>query len=93
MNETKGLVKCVLGFLLSILVIVGASLGLDVQVKVQDAEVAPPEVVETAEDNVEEVDTTDDEEVLATEEVVETEQSTVEPTETEDEGTPVDESV
>ena len=93
MNETKGLVKCILGLVLSIVVMVGAAFGLDVKVNVQDAEVTTPEVVETTETNVEEVDTTEDEEVLATEEVVETEQSTVEPTETEDEETPVDESV
>lgn len=93
MNETKGLVKCILGFLLSIIVIVGASFGLDVQVKVEDAGTSPPAVVETTETNVEEVDTTEGENILATEEVVETEQSTVEPTETADEETTVDESV
>lgn len=93
MNETKGLVKCILGFLLSILMIVGASVGLDVQVRIQDAEATPPEVVETAETYVEEVENTEGEEVLATEEVVETEQSPVEPTEAEDEEPTVDESV
>lgn len=93
MNETKGLVKCILGFLLSIIVIVGAGFGLDVQVKVEDAGTSPPAVVETTETNVEEVDTTEGENILATEEVVETEQSTVEPTETADEETTVEESV
>lgn len=93
MNETKGLVKCVLGFVLSILVMVGAAFGLDVKVNVQDAEVAPPEVVETTETNAEEVDAAEDEQVLATEEVVETEQSTVETTETVDQEPTVEESV
>lgn len=93
MNETKGLVKCVLGFLLSILMIVGASVGLDVQVRIQDAEATPPEVVGTAETYVEEVENAEGEEVLATEEVVETDQSPVEPTEAEDEEPTVDESV
>ena len=93
MNETKGLVKCVLGFLLSILMIVGASVGLDVQVRIQDAEATPHEVVETAETYVEEVENAEGEEVLATEEVVETDQSPVEPTEAEDEEPTVDESV
>lgn len=89
MSETKGLVKCVLGFLLSILVIVGGAFGLDVQVNVEDTEPAPPEVVET--DEVE--TTTEEQEVSATDEVVETEQSTVESTPTEDEETSADESV
>lgn len=85
MNETKGLVKCILGFVLSIVMIVGAYFGLNVQVNVEDAPASPPEVVETTEQNVEEVDTT--------EEVVETEQSAVEPTETVDEEPAVEESV
>lgn len=85
MKETKGLVKCILGFVLSILVMVGAAFGLDVKVNVQDAEGAPPEVVETTETNAEEVD--------ATEAVVETEQSTVETTETVDQEPTVEESV
>lgn len=83
MSETKGLVKCVLGFLLSILVIVGGAFGLDVQVNVEDAESAPPEVVET----------TAEENVLTTEDVAETEQSTVESTPTEDVETSADKSV
>ena len=53
MNETKGLVKCILGFVLSIVVIVGAYFGLDVQVNVEDAAPSPPEVVETTEEVVE----------------------------------------
>lgn len=85
MNETKGLVKCILGFVLSIVVIVGAYFGLDVRVNVEDASASPPEVVETTEANVEEVD--------AAEEVVETEQSAVETTETVDEEMPVEELV
>lgn len=89
MSETRGLVKCILGFVLAILVIVGAAFGFDVQVNVEDAEPAPPEVVET--DEVE--TTTEEQDVLATDEVVETEQSPVESTPTEDEGTSADESV
>lgn len=89
MSETKGLVKCVLGFLLAILVIVGGAFGLDVQVNVEDADPAPPEVVET--DEVE--TTTEEQDVSATDEVVETEQSPVESTPTEDEETSADESV
>lgn len=89
MNETKGLVKCVLGFLLAILVIVGGAFGLNVQVDVEDAETPSSEVVET-----DEVEATDKEhDVSATEEVVETEQSSVESTPTEDEETSADKSV
>lgn len=83
MSETKGLVKCILGFLLSILVIVGGAFGLDVQVNVEDAEAAPSEVVKT----------TTEETVLTTQDVVEAEQSTVDSTPTEDEDTSADESV
>ena len=89
MSETKGLVKCILGFLLSILVIVGGAFGLDVQVNVEDAETTPPEVVET--DEVE--TTTEENNVSATDEVVDTEQSTVKSTQTEDVETSADESV
>lgn len=45
MSETKGFVKCVLGFLLSILVIAGGIFGLDVKVEVEDKG-ATSEVVE-----------------------------------------------
>lgn len=84
MNEKKGLAKCILGLLLSILVMVGGAFGLDVQVNVEDAETSPPEVVET---------TAEEKEVTAPDEDVETEQSPVESTTTEDEEPPVDESV
>lgn len=101
MKDTKGLVKCILGFVLSIAMIVGASFGLDVKVNVQDTENTPTEVVETTEANVEEVETTTEENVLeteqatqeVTEEVVETEQPTVEPTETVDQEPTVEEPV
>ena len=89
MSETRGLVKCFLGFLLAILVIVGGAFGLDVQVNVEDAEPAPPEVVGT--DEVE--PTTEEQDVSATEEVVETEQSPVESTPTEDEEKSAEDSV
>lgn len=89
MSETRGLVKCVLGFLLAILVIVGGAFGLDVQVNVEDAEPTPPEVVET--DEVE--TTTEENNVSATDEEVDTEQSPVESTPAEDEETSADESV
>ena len=98
MSETKGLVKCVLGFLLSILVIVGGAFGLDVQVKVEDAETTTPNVAETTfvETEIVETDVVYEqtlEDVLATDEVVETEQSPVDSTGTEDEEPAVDESV
>ena len=89
MSETKGLVKCILGFLLSILVIVGGAFGLDVQVNVEDAEPTPPEVVET--DEVE--TTTEENNVSATDEVVDTEQSIVDSTPTVDQEQSADESV
>lgn len=89
MSETKGLVKCILGFLLSILVIVGGAFGLDVQVNVEDAETTPPEVVET--DEVE--TTTEENNVSATDEVVDTEQSIVDSTPTVDQEQSADESV
>lgn len=98
MNETKGLVKCVLGFLLSVIMMVGAAFGLDVQVNVEDAQTTPPEVVETTEAPVDEVDTTTEEtvletqEVVETEEVIETEQPTVETTEAVAEETTVEET-
>lgn len=84
MSETKGLVKCVLGFLLAILVMVGGAFGLDVQVKVTDTETKPPEVVET---------TALEQDVSTTEDVAETEQSPVESTPAEDQETSADESV
>lgn len=89
MSETRGLVKCILGFVLAILVIVGASFGLDVQVNVEDAAPTQSDVVET--DEVE--PTTEETDVSATEEVVETEQSPADSTPAEDEDTCVDESV
>ena len=89
MSETKGLVKCIFGFLLSILVIVGGAFGLDVQVNVEDAEPTPPEVVET--DEVE--TTTEENNVSATDEVVDTEQSIVDSTPTVDQEQSADESV
>ena len=89
MSETKGLVKCILGFLLSILVIVGGAFGLDVQVNVEDAEPTPPEVVET--DEVE--TTTEENNVSATDEAVDTEQSIVDSTPTVDQEQSADESV
>lgn len=85
MSETKGLVKCVLGFILSILVIVGGAFGFDVQVNVEDTGETLSEVVETI---------TEGEDVSQTDEVVETEeQSTVESAPTEDEEQSADESV
>lgn len=88
MNETKGLVKCIFGFLLSILVIVGAAFGLNVQVNVEDAEQTAPDVVETND-----VETTTEEQVSATDEVVDTEQSIVDSTPTVDQEQSADECV
>jgi cytoskeletal protein RodZ len=78
MDETKGLVKCVLGFLLSILVMVGGAFGLDVQVRVQDTETKPPDVVES---------------VIYETTTEENKQSPAESTPTEDEEPSVEESV
>lgn len=89
MSETKGLVKCVLGFLLAIIVIVGGAFGLDVQVNVEDAETTNSEVVEENFVNT----TAEENNVLATDEVVETEQSPVESAPTEDEEPSEDMSV
>lgn len=88
MSETKGLVKCIFGFLLSILVIVGAAFGLDVQVNVEDTEHTAPDVVEANE-----VETTTEEQVSATDEVVDTEQSIVDSTTTVDQEQIADEYV
>ena len=88
MSEKKGLVKCILGFLLSILVIVGGAFGLNVQVNVEDAEHAETDVVETNE-----VETTTEEQVSATDEAVDTEQSIVDSTPTVDQEQSADEYV
>ena len=83
MSETKGLVKCVLGFLLSILVIVGGAFGLDVNVDVTDTQTPTSEVGEPpTEENVE-----------ITDEVFETQESPADSTPTEEENSCVDESV
>jgi hypothetical protein len=96
MSENKGLVKCVLGFLLAILVIVGGMFGLDVKVEVEDTStnttVLEEEVTPSTQDdvaNTEEtpVDTTENKEV------VDAENSPAESTPTEDEQPSVDESV
>jgi cytoskeletal protein RodZ len=84
MSETKGLVKCVFGLLLAILVMVGGAFGLDVQVKVTDTETTQPEVVET---------TAEGQDNSTTEDVVEEEQSPVDSTQTEDEVVSADKSV
>lgn len=87
MSETKGLVKCVLGFLLSILVIVGGIFGIDVKVNVEDTEVEESvATVTTFEPVVDENDS-------ATDNVVESEQSPVESTPAEDQEESADESV
>lgn len=93
MSETKGLVKCILGFLLSILVIVGGAFGLDVQVNVEDAETNHAEGAETTFFENEVVEPATEEDILTTDEVVETEQSSVDSTTAEDEEPIVDESV
>lgn len=89
MSETRGIVRCIFGFLLAILVIAGGAFGLDVKVNIEDAEPATSEVVGT--DEVE--TTTEETDVSATDEVVDTEQSTVDSTPTEDEEASADESV
>ena len=96
MSETKGLVvKCVLGFLLSIIIIVGGIFGLDVKVDVEDTstdtsvseeEVAPPVQDEITETEETPVDTTENQDV------VDTENSPADSTPTEDKQPVVDES-
>lgn len=99
MSETKGLVKCVLGFLLSIIIIVGGIFGLDVKVDVEDTstdtsvseeEVAPPVQDEITETEETPVDTTENQDVV--DEVVDTENSPADSTPTEDKQPVVDES-
>jgi hypothetical protein len=99
MSETKGLVKCVLGFLLAILIIVGGIFGLDVKVDVEDTstdttvseeEVAPPVQDEITETEETPVDTAENQDVV--DEVVDTENSPADSTPTEDEQPVVDES-
>jgi cytoskeletal protein RodZ len=89
MSETKRLAKCVLGFLLAILVMVGGAIGLDVDVAVQE-NTEPTQAEDLATD---ELGTEPEEDVLTEEPTVETEQSTVDSTPTEDEETSVDDSV
>lgn len=89
MSETKRIVKCVLGFLLAIIIIVGGAVGLDVDVTVQeDAETTQAEVEETVLADPE----TEENVPIEDETEVGTEQSTVESTPTEDEVTSADES-
>jgi hypothetical protein len=57
MSETKRLVKCALGFILAILMIVGAAFGLDVEVDVNDTD-QNSEVVETIDKEQSSVDST-----------------------------------
>lgn len=100
MSENKGLVKCVLGFLLAILVIAGGMFGLDVKVEVEDTSTDTPvleeEVTQPTQDDVTEteetpVDTTENQDVV--EDVVDTENSPADSTPTEDVQPSVDESV
>lgn len=95
MSETKGLVKCVLGFLLSIIIIVGGIFGLDVKVDVEDTstdtpvleeEVTPPTQDDVANTEETPVDTTENKEV------VDAGNSPAESTPTEDKQPVVDES-
>ena len=93
MSENKGLVKCVLGFLLALIVIVGGIFGLDIDVEVtddtqntlvSDDNLLP--IVPNSDKITEEtpVDTTDN--------VVDTTESPAESTPTEDGNSVVDES-
>lgn len=87
MSETKGLVKCVLGFLLSIIVIVGGIFGIDVKVNVEDTEIEESvATVTTFEPVAAENDST-------TDDVVESDQSPAESTPAEDQEESADESV
>lgn len=85
MSETKNLVKCALGFILAIIVMVGGAFGLDVKVNVDDTNSTNSEAV----GNIAE-----EPPVEATDEVAENnQQSPVDSTPTEDEVPSVDESV
>ena len=90
MSETRGLVKCVLGFLLSVLVIFGGVYGFNVEVEVTDTETQIPAETEsvTLETELETVETEAEEDVTPpveetetiADEVVETESSPAEST-------------
>lgn len=100
MSETRKLVKCVFGLLLSIIVIVGGIYGFDYKVEVIDTNTPTTEGDATSTEE-EDVSVTDDvtdveEDVVeedVTDEVVGTEQSPADSTQTEDDEPSVDESV
>ena len=94
MSENKGLVKCAIGFVLAILVIVGAIFGLDVDVEVTDNTENNPTFEGEFVGPIQEQDNINSDEVPAdtTDEVVDTDQSPADSTPTEDEVPSVDES-
>ena len=74
MNENKNLVKCALGFLLAILVIVGGIFGLDVNVRVNDTSTDAPTMEEPVASDVPVdetvVESTENEDAVDTDKVV-----------------------
>jgi hypothetical protein len=90
MSENKGLVKCVLGFLLAILVIAGGIFGLNVDVEVTEN----TENATTSEETFGPVykDVPTEVPVDTTDEVVDSDESPADSTPTEDEQPVVDES-
>lgn len=98
MSENKGLVKCVLGFLLAILVIAGGIFGFDVKVEVEDlgtdeTTLEEDVALDESTDKTENVADTEEAQVDTTDEVVDTEDSPADSTPTEDTDASVDESV
>lgn len=82
MSETRTLVKCVLGFLVAILVVAGGIFGFDIKVDVTDAPAFEEDVASTEKAPVD-----------TTVEVEDTENSPADSTPTEDNQPSVDESV
>lgn len=93
MNETRSIVKGALGFLLAILVIVGAVFGIDVKVDVEDQGATEPAFEETATTEQTDGATSEKEKPSTTQQVVETQESPAKSTQARDENVRVDESV
>ena len=93
MSEKKGLVKCAIGFVLTILVIVGAMFGLNVDVEVSENTENNPTLEEDFVGPLkQEGHDYSDEANAETTDVVETDESPADSTPTEDEQPSVDES-
>ena len=93
MSENKGLVRCAIGFVLAIIIIVGAIFGLNVDVEVTETTENNPTSDETfAPIDKDSENVTDEVPVDTTDEVVDTEQSPADSTPTEEDVPSVDES-